>query len=105
MGSVTSSLIRLTMANPDFLHDESMQLLSNLLRALHRFKTDHGWDLGEPALRRANTMASRLDDIAEHPTLAAALRGGSVTSPLDFTNIFADMDFDWSTYVDVNLMQ
>lgn len=93
LSSLTSSLIRLALSSPDELNAEAMGLLSRLLRVLHRFQAEHAWELGGPALRRAEAMASRLDEMQEHSALAVALRGGSTdVSPLDFTGVLADLN-------------
>lgn len=76
LSSLTSSLIRLSLSNPESLHDESVGLVSTLIGALRSYADNHGWDLASSALRRSASMAARLTDMQEHLPLATALGGG-----------------------------
>jgi hypothetical protein len=83
ISSVTSSLIRLSLASPSSSTNCAMDLLSRLVRALHGFQTTSGWDIASPALRRAAAVENKLKSLGEHDQLLRALRGGITQSPLD----------------------
>lgn len=83
LSSVTSSLTRLTLANPSVPNETAMDLLAKLTRALHRYQTDYKWDIAAPALRRAAAVEARLKSIGEHDAVATALRGGVTATPFD----------------------
>ncbi|KAJ6509303.1 hypothetical protein C8R47DRAFT_965646, partial [Mycena vitilis] len=91
LSSLTSSLIRLSLATSAFSTSLSPQrasftiqassrtmpltMLSRLQRALQAAKRDYYWDLAEPALSRAESVAACLRSSSEYTSVVAALRG------------------------------
>jgi hypothetical protein len=52
-----------------------LTMLSRLQRALQAAKRDHFWDLAEPALNRAESVAACLRSSSEYTSVVAALKG------------------------------
>jgi len=52
-----------------------LTMLSRLQRALQAAKRDHFWDLAEPALHRAESVAACLRSSSEYTGVVAALKG------------------------------
>ncbi|KAJ7932633.1 hypothetical protein B0H13DRAFT_1956283 [Mycena leptocephala] len=92
LSSLTSSLIRLSLATsalvsaslapqrtPFTIQASSrtmpLTMLSRLQRALQAAKRDHFWDLAEPALNRAESVAACLRSSSEYTSVVAALKG------------------------------
>ncbi|KAF7339845.1 Zn(2)-C6 fungal-type domain-containing protein [Mycena venus] len=92
LSSLTSSLIRLSLATsvsvsaslspqraPFTVQASSrtmpLTMLSRLQRALQAAKRDHFWDLAEPALNRADSVASCLKSSSEYTSVVAAVKG------------------------------
>jgi len=92
LSSLTSSLIRLSLATsalvsaslspqrtPFTIQASSrtmpLTMLSRLQRALQAAKRDYLWDLAEPALNRAESVANCLKSSSEYTSVVAALKG------------------------------
>ncbi|KAJ6574875.1 hypothetical protein B0H19DRAFT_1126113 [Mycena capillaripes] len=91
LSSLTSSLIRLSLATSAFSASLTPQrtsftiqassrtmpltMLSRLQRALQAAKRDYFWDLAEPALNRADSVATCLKTSSEYTSVVAALKG------------------------------
>ncbi|KAJ7169652.1 hypothetical protein C8R46DRAFT_896215 [Mycena filopes] len=91
LSSLTSSLIRLSLATSSSVATLSPQrtsytiqassrtmpltMLCRLQRALQGAKRDHFWDLADPALNRAESVATCLKSSSEYTSVVAALEG------------------------------
>ncbi|WRT69218.1 uncharacterized protein IL334_006202 [Kwoniella shivajii] len=81
LSSVTSSLIRLTLASSSNPPIPAMDVLATLIRTLRVFQSEHKWDVAVPAIRRATAVATRLKGHGEHEELCEALLGGMTSTP------------------------
>ncbi|KAJ7357133.1 hypothetical protein DFH08DRAFT_851120 [Mycena albidolilacea] len=90
LSSLTSSLIRLSLATSALVslspqrtsytiqassRTMPLTMLSRLQRALQTAKRDYCWDLAEPALNRARSVANCLKSPSEYTSVVAALNG------------------------------
>ncbi|KAJ7431794.1 hypothetical protein B0H11DRAFT_2128456 [Mycena galericulata] len=93
LSSLTSSLIRLSLATSTLASASlspprtcftiqassrkclPLAMLSRLQRALQAAKRDYFWDLADPALNRAESVASCLKSSSEYTSVVAALEG------------------------------
>ncbi|KAJ7492847.1 hypothetical protein FB451DRAFT_1219777 [Mycena latifolia] len=92
LSSLTSSLIRLSLATSALVSTSlspqrtcvriqassrtmPLTMLSQLIRALQKAKRDYSWDLADPALNRAESVANCLRSSSEYTNVVAALEG------------------------------
>ncbi|WVQ81389.1 hypothetical protein IAT38_003513 [Cryptococcus sp. DSM 104549] len=84
LSSVTSSLIRLTLASPSGPSQPAMAILAQLIGSLHSYHSASSWDVAGPAIRRAAAVAGRLRGQSEHEELCEALLNGTTATPSQF---------------------